>query len=97
VAKVVDKALAKNPAERYQRGKEMADDLRAAIASLGTSGTATSASVPPPPPPAAPSGNDATVAMKPDAMKPDATKPDATKPDATVAMKADATVAMKSE
>ncbi len=34
VEKVVDKALAKNPDERYQRGREMAADLRAALATL---------------------------------------------------------------
>jgi eukaryotic-like serine/threonine-protein kinase len=60
VAKVVDKALAKNPDERYQRGKQMADDLRAAMSTLPAPSSASA----PPPPPAAPSGYDATVAMK---------------------------------
>jgi len=61
VAKIVDKALAKNPDERYQHGKEMAADLRAAIATLPAT---SSAGAPPPPPPAAAGGYDKTVAMK---------------------------------
>ncbi len=32
--KVIDKALVKNPDERYQRGREMAQDLRAALAEM---------------------------------------------------------------
>jgi serine/threonine-protein kinase len=40
VAAVVDKALAKNIDQRYQRGNEMAADLRACLAKLGGAATA---------------------------------------------------------
>ena len=40
VMKIIDKALAKNVEERYQRGKEMAQDLRTALAELPRAATA---------------------------------------------------------
>jgi serine/threonine-protein kinase len=82
VEKVVDKALAKNPDERYQRGKEMAADLRAAIATLPAPGS--SAPAPPPSRAAAVKAEEKTVAMKAE--------------EKTVAMKAEEkTIAMKAD
>jgi serine/threonine-protein kinase len=40
VIQVIDKSLAKNPDERYQKGKEMAADLKAALAQMERSATA---------------------------------------------------------
>ena len=42
IVKVLDKALAKNPEERYSRGSEMADDLREVFTKTASSGTSSS-------------------------------------------------------